>query len=380
MKLADSSLRVSLAKFSGDEWQKNPEGLQVSFGQQSLLSGEIVGELDSWYQWQAPKQDSVLDEFDSAVSGTAAVEQVPLMNIERQQRFYSPAVVGQQPSSSRPWKFFDRPVDLTIKPLPSFLPPQVLLGQLNLQPQAMPMWGQQGDLLYWQWQISGAQMSQTDFQTAMQQLLAEQPKNVEFEWFAPSIEFSEDQLNQAQLRIPLRLLTTGEVALPQWQWRYFDLQSGKLLVEQAPQQSIWVLAPWHLYSLYLLAAFLTVCLVLLLLAIGYFYWQRQRLLQWLKSQQRANQLAPQLWLYCARLNLQPQVHSWLQWQQQMGIDTNLRESLEKAAYASSKDGAWRDALCVELSRQHFSCALLKAYTKHFATLLSNKVRRLFSSS
>lgn len=373
VKLADNSLRVSMAPFSGDEWQQNPQGLQVSFGRQSLLSGEISGELDSWYQWQLPQKDTEIGDFDIPVSASVAGEQVPVMNIERQRRFYSPALVVDQPSSSRPWKFFDRPLDLSIKPLPSFLPPQVLLGQLQLQPQALPVWGRQGDLLYWQWQVSGAQMSQADFKGAMQQLLAEQPKNMAFEWFAPSIEFADGVQNQAQLRIPLRLQSTGEIELPQWQWRYFDLQSGKLLVERAPAQSIWVLAPWHLNVVYLLVGLSMVVIGGLLSALLYFYWLRYRLSHWLKTQDKAAGLVPELWQRSASLRMLPIAHSWQQWQQQMRLTDELREQLERAAYAPSANNDWLNKLYRELQRQHFDLAFLKALVMALWSKLSARI-------
>ncbi|BBP44739.1 hypothetical protein THMIRHAS_01120 [Thiosulfatimonas sediminis] len=350
IRLADSGLRVSLEAFIGGDWQKNPLGLGVSFGQQSLLSGEIVGELASWYQWQPLLAEE--------------------LNLQAQpQRFYSPVVVVQQPNSNRPWKFFDRPLDLMIKPLPSFLPPQVLLGHLSLQPQAVPFWGMQGDLLYWQWQVSGAQMSQAEFIVAMQQLLAEQPKNSEFEWFAPTIEFSQTSQSQAQVRIPMRLQGTGKILLPRWQWRYFDLQSGKLAVQQAPQQQIWVLAAWQQYSVFAAAVGLVVSGVLLFFMVLRFYWLRWQLLNWLKHQENPALLAPELWRASARLLAQPVMQSWRAWQQQVKATDALRERLEKSAYSRASDGAWREELFAQFKHRQFSLATFKNYIKWLIKVL-----------
>lgn len=346
VKLSDPSLRVYFKKYVGIVGQRNPDDLAVELIDESMLAGELKGDLQALYRFKAPNFD------DKRVVQTKQLVHSPAVEVDFGQR--------------HPWKFFARPIELQPLPLPSFLPPDVLIGALQFTPQSLPNWGQKGDLLYWRWQVSGMQMSETDFRRALQQLMASQPKNRVFEWFAPKVEWIS--ASEAQISIPIRLQDIGKIHLPQWRWRYFDLASGKLIMQDAPPQSIWVLAAWHLQVIYAVEVILALGVLLLLVAAVRFYWRRYQLLHWVAQQDKATELAPKLWKLSARLTMQDPAYNWQVWQQQMAVTDRLRDKLQQAAYAEDYAEAgkprWREDLLVALKRQHFSLAILTVYLKY----------------
>lgn len=353
VRLNDPSLRVQLEGFIGSDLQSNPESLKIDWQGQSLLAGDLQGTLRSWYQYE-PSQE--------AFSPQSA-------------RVYSPALQVDH-GKRHPWKFFARPLEMQWEPLPGFLPPQVMIGAISFWPQPLPLSAKQGDLLYWQWTLDGVQMGRQALNTALLQMLATQPRNGQFEWFAPEILYQDKDPGKVMIKIPLRLRETGNIALPEWTWRYFDTASGKLQVVTPQSGSLWSFAPWQIYlTAVLVLGFAVGLLVLVMLAI-HFYRMKRTVLRKVAALESAGQ-SQGLWQQTERWLVCGSIRSWGQWQEVTGVELEVVAALQHGLYANAGKGKQSlplDALGKELRKLNCNRRILGAY---FKNSLQSLIRQLY---
>ncbi|QKI88171.1 hypothetical protein [Thiomicrorhabdus xiamenensis] len=354
VKLNDPSLRVQLQGFIGSDLQSNPKDLKVDLQGQSLLAGDLHGTLRSWYQYELPQE---------GLSQGAT-------------RAYSPALQVDH-GKRHPWKFFARPLEMQWKPLPGFLPPQVMIGAIHFQPQPLPLWAKQGDLLYWQWALDGVQMGRQALNLALLQMLAAQPRNGQLEWFAPEITYQDKDPGKVVIRVPIRLRAAGNIVLPQWTWRYFDTESGKLQVVTPQRGSLWSFASWQLYLTATVALGFVIGLLAVVTLVIHFYRMKRTVLRKVAELESTGQ-SQALWRQTERWLACDSIRSWGQWQQSTGVDLEVVEALQRGLYANAGKGKQPlplDALCKELHKLNWTRRILRAYLKDMLQPLVKQVYR-----
>ncbi|MBN2647487.1 MAG: hypothetical protein JXR44_06860 [Thiotrichales bacterium] len=312
VQLSQPDWRVQMQSFVANPWQTNPERLRQPETLPALLAGELQGVL------------RVPHTFATDLSVTS--ERVP-----QRLTLYSP-VLEVRSEQSKVWKFFDRPQTVWLEPLPEFIVPNPLIGQIKWQQTAPPSWLPVGAVGIWQWQLQGVQMAPIEAQSALRALLAQLPRTEEVEWFAPTIEQDVDNQGGWRIQIPIRLGQSGQVVLPSWSWRFFDPESGKVDVRSLPGPTIWTYAPWQAGLFWLLIFFLGGLLSFTVWVLGRFYWQRYRVIQLLSTGQ-ISRGQRQLWQLTAEWLGQPPIQNWQQWQKALGISEELAQQIYRALYA-----------------------------------------------
>lgn len=197
-------------------------------------------------------------------------------------------VIEVRHNGGEPWRFVAPAQTINFQPLPSFLPNQVLIGDFSVQHSFNHRLIEAGELLYWDWRISGAQMAHEDYVFALRNWFAEQPRNSKFEWFSPTISVNGDI---AEVKIPLRAKHSGVMALPEWPFVFFQPTSGKVERIEFDSEhvvSIPAVIYWLIYAmLWLLAVVLLLGLTLICAEV---LWR----LQWMKRLQQT-QSSLEMW-------------------------------------------------------------------------------------
>jgi len=202
--------------------------------------------------------------------------------------------------SQRPWRFFpypDRHHVFHVKPLPSYLPPNLPVGELKLEAKPLKPWIESGDLVNWSLTLSGISLPATDLPSLDNQLVAD----AQVQWLANRIQKSEQFtpqgfISQAQIDQPLRFLSWGQHSLPEIRLLSFNPATQKVQTTVLPAQTLWVFPA----GLGILAKFLVFLLGISLLSFS--IWGltlQQQYKRWIEQVQRA-ETPQQLW--CALQN------------------------------------------------------------------------------
>ena len=148
-------------------------------------------------------------------------------------------------ASQRPWRFFpypDRHHLFHVKPLPSYLPPNIVVGQLQLTAQPLKPWLETGDLIYWSLQLQGQSIPTFYLPSLDSQLTTD---NGQPQWLANQIQKSEiltpkGLVSQVKIEQPLRFLNWGQHQLPEIRLLSFDPNHQKVQTTLLPAQTVWV--------------------------------------------------------------------------------------------------------------------------------------------
>lgn len=147
----------------------------------------------------------------------------------------SPAVVVRNASNQR-WLFFDKPIRLTLNPLPRFLPVTQVIGKVEFSSDGADGLHESGDLRHWVWNLEAQGISVADLQNLAYQLIAQIGHDPQIEWLTESYQAQQSMTeaglkSRLQVRVPYRVLESGLFRLPALQVRYFDPSSGKLKIQ-----------------------------------------------------------------------------------------------------------------------------------------------------
>ena len=198
---------------------------------------------------------------------------------------HSPAVVVKNRSNRR-WYFFDKPNEVILKPLPSFLPMTIPVGHLDWQSEPIDQIHTVGELHYWTWQLQGHGLTQAYMNSVAHQLVAQIKHDPQIEWLSDSRETSmqftrEGMQSTLSLRLPYRVNQPGLVSLPVLQLRYFNPLVEKLEVILSPETTVLALPAWVVWMgrwLLLMAMVLFTFMGLLSLKQAWLNWRLQQVI------------------------------------------------------------------------------------------------------
>lgn len=185
-------------------------------------------------------------------------------------------------STQRPWRFFDDPQAIEIKPLPSFMPVTTLVGNVDLVTHSDSLWQVRGDLHYWRWVLRGEGVRAEELKNLANRLVAELPHDPRIEWLSASMETSQrlsesGVVSEVEVRLPYRLQSAGLAHLPSLTWRVLEPQSGKLVVQTRPAELLLAIPQWLAWLLQLAGLLSLLWLVWLGLQWSQLWWLKQRL-------------------------------------------------------------------------------------------------------
>lgn len=236
----------------------------VADAQSQLLASEATdrSKQQTWaasYQWQLPWSEK-------GVSAQRIEVDSPLLEVKN--------------STQRPWRFFDDPQRVEIKPLPSFMPVTTRVGKVDLVTHSDSLWQVRGNLHYWRWMLRGVGVQAEDLKNLAYRLVAELPHEPRIEWLSASMTTSQTLsengvVSEVEVRLPYRLQSVGLAHLPSLTWRVLDPQSGKMVVQTRPAEFLLAVPQWLAWLLQLAALLGGVWLV-------WQVWQWSRLV-WLKQ-------------------------------------------------------------------------------------------------
>ncbi len=187
------------------------------------------------YQWLGtaePKADHTL--FENHVRLISAV------------RFLKPGAyslpspgVRVDSSAYRHELFFAPPQTVQVRPMPSYLPAVLPVGQVSLNADFNPFWVVTGDLYHWVWRLNGQNVTDEQLPNLASQLTDTDG----FEWLMPTVERTQavtesGLMSRAEIDQPFRILEYGWVRLPALRVTYFNPQSGRLEDVVFPAQSM----------------------------------------------------------------------------------------------------------------------------------------------
>ncbi|WP_040727029.1 hypothetical protein [Thiomicrorhabdus sp. Kp2] len=179
----------------------------------------------------------------------------------------SPIVEVKNTSNQR-WKFFDSAHTVQVKPLPTFLPMSVAVGQLDWHIAPFEAFYQVGDLYYWNWQITGQGLTDKYVKATAYQLISQLTHNEQVSWLAESMQvtsMSNDKgmLTLLDVQVPFRIKQPGLVTFPELVLRGFNPEMAKVSQQTFAAIQVMALPGWLVWSVYWLALVLGI-------ASGYF--------------------------------------------------------------------------------------------------------------
>lgn len=164
----------------------------------------------------------------------------------------SPKLWVRNPTQQQ-WLFVAPPKPMTVKPLPSFVPRDVPVGQLTLLTTLPMRLIEKGTLYHWRYQWLGQDLELDNFRGFADSL---NPENG-VEWLSPSKQtITEMQLDGLHSKLiveqPFRVDQYGWINLPPLNVTYFDVASGKLVNQRMETPWLIVVPTWMIWLLKLL--------------------------------------------------------------------------------------------------------------------------------
>ena len=146
--------------------------------------------------------------------------------------------------SQRPWRFFaypNRHFMFHVKPLPSYLPPNLPVGKLLLSETPTHGWIESGDLVQWTLKLVGQGVAVDFLPSLDNQLQGDQATR----WLANSLQKEETftpagYQSQLSLHQPIQFMHFGWHALPEIRLLSFNPHTEKVEITQLPSQTLWV--------------------------------------------------------------------------------------------------------------------------------------------
>lgn len=229
------------------------------------------------------------------------------------------------------------PQTLQVNALPSYIPPTVPVGKVDIQTWLEPSGILQPDhLAYWHVQFSSKQLTHSQFPPLLAQLNS--ANGVQFlpaQWQHSLQVSGQDAQTQLHYRIPFKVQHSGLVRLPELQWHWFDGHKGRLQHSHYQAPRLWVLAAWQQGLALLFAAIVALGGSYLLGKLAHKAYQRWRSNRrvWQLLAQSADPMAiRQAMRDCARLHAWPEnlsTQAWFtHWQQRYGYNPTRQALVE----------------------------------------------------
>lgn len=266
----------------------------------------------------------------------------------------SPAVVIKNPSNQK-WFFFDRPITVSVHPLPHFLPATTPVGQLTLSSTPLAWIQKKEQLNYWTWKLVGQNMSQQDLQQTMHQLIENRPDTPQIEWLTESYNITTHWTEQGiqstlTLQLPYRITQAGWVNFPQFNTPFFNPITGKLELLKQPIQTRIVLPSWVIITGQLIALLFAFWLLYWITQLLKYLWLRQQFIRNIKRAHHAQALwsVMQQWAHKQQPYPINTLGKWTHWYNQTYKESETLNavmlSLNQQLYAedsiSNKDQHW----------------------------------------
>ncbi|MDG6774181.1 hypothetical protein QCB45_07540 [Thiomicrorhabdus sp. ZW0627] len=246
-------------------------------------------------------------------------------------QMYSPAVVVKN-TSNRRWFFFDRPFNLEVTPLPSFLPITQAVGKVEFSASNIGYGQQTGDLAYWVWHLRGLGMNQPTLNNVAYQLISQIGHDPKIEWLTESRQGSQKLtdkglVSEVTVSVPYRILASGLFSLPELQVRYFDPNDHKLHTKTIEPQSGLAVPTWIVWAVQWLGLLLLLLIFFTLLWFGKQLRLNWRLRRAFGKAENARQVCEAMW----------------QWQSQQAWylgPSKTRESMNTAVQSLAQFTDW----------------------------------------
>ncbi|MDX1351540.1 MAG: hypothetical protein R3254_00910 [Thiomicrorhabdus sp.] len=160
----------------------------------------------------------------------------------------SPTVEVKNTSNQR-WRFFDSPQSIEVKPLPSFVPMAVAVGELDWHIEPLNAIYQVGNLYYWHWQLIGEGIGEGYLKSTAYQLIGQLTHNEQLTWLAESMQVKQlgsekGQVTQLDIQIPFRVKQPGLVDFPTLILRSFNPHQAKVAQQTFIAGAVMALPSW----------------------------------------------------------------------------------------------------------------------------------------
>ncbi len=229
------------------------DSVQVTLSPQSISPPSTPSSLGKTEYWAADYQLSLPQIFPPSMR---------LMPTPYTQVLPSPAVVINNASNQK-WRFFDRPITVSVHPLPQFLPVNVTVGQLKYAAPSRQLIHQTGKLYYQTWTFTG-HLSQTTLKQYLHTFMEDRPNTSQVEWLTHahqmSHQWTKEGLNTTlTLQQPYRINQSGWFTLSYTPPPVFNPNTGKLEAFAPLTYTYFALPGWLL----LIGQITGLCLVLI---------------------------------------------------------------------------------------------------------------------
>ena len=211
-------------------------------------------------------------------------------------------VIEVKNTTNRRWKFFDYPQEVQLKPLPSFLPVSVAVGEIDWQIEPLNRFYQTGELDYWQWQLKGHGLTADYLKAAAYQLVSQLQHSQQISWLSESMiaeqTFDESgMLTKLQVQVPYRINQPGLVTFPELVLRAFNPQSGKVEQQTFNHSMALVLPAWIVWVVQWIALLLVLFVLFMALFLIKQAWYNLKLVKAIRNTQTPQDIwfAMQAW-------------------------------------------------------------------------------------
>ncbi len=220
--------------------------------------------------------------------------QMPTVFKAQQMELASP-VIEVKNSGNQRWKFFDSNKKLTLKPLPSFLPVSVAVGDVEGQIAPLKSLYQTGSLHYWQWQLIGHGVTGEFLKSTAYDLIGQLEQSDEISWLSESMDVNQSSdehgiLTTLTVQVPYRINKAGLVSLPELVMHWFNPHSGKVEQKTITATSALVLPAWLMWILQWLLLMLALVVLFMSLFIIKQAWYGRKLIKSLDNAQSPLQI------------------------------------------------------------------------------------------
>jgi hypothetical protein len=175
--------------------------------------------------------------------------------------------------------FYLPTIKLTVRPLPSYLPPTIPVGKIEVNSRVSPeKIHYPGEVAYWNITLTSQSLPPYWLPPVLRQVKSD--KNVEFLPASSKRELRPDKTGvngSVQHSIPFKILKNGVAELPALNIQYFDTETGKIIsTGHQPEKLLAVSLPVRLLLAVLLLATLAWSGYLIIgRLIGYYHYYRQ---------------------------------------------------------------------------------------------------------
>ena len=193
-------------------------------------------------------------------------------------------VVKVKHSGQRPWLFFDDTQYIDLKPLPSYLPSFLPVGEASIEASPLDFWLAEGRLYQWNLKVKGQNLLISTLPDITSQFFADPA----IEWLTPDVKkrqrMAEDGLtSELVFQQPFRISEFGFYKLPTLKVTFFNPETGKLADDYLPGHWVVSVPIWVLVILQALLFMVVLLLIGSILMSLYQWLSKMRLIMLLRN-------------------------------------------------------------------------------------------------